>query len=425
MRARTTLLATLPLVGLVSCGEGPAASSGPRVVHDTIGDTVVVRTVSGSVWGEPATLVPDLSIGETEGDPHYLFGDVTSLAVAADGVIYVLDRQSTDVRAFDVSGVWMRTLGRRGEGPGELKRPDGVAVLSDGRVLVRDGGNQRIQTYGADGDALEEWPFRTGFYTSDPLWSDREDNVYAEVLMRRAQNPSDWRVGLIRYGPDGEMEDTVPVPRSGFDAPHVEGHSADGGANVSYQVPFAPSEQWTLHPDGYFVHGVSTDYRIDLLRAEAPPLRIERSYDPVAVQDGEKEAAERSVVRGIQATVPDWKWNGPSIPDHKPPFGALMTGRKGRLWVVVRQPATEEPNPDYDPGNTASQPTRWGEPTVFDVFQPDGTYLGRVGAPPGFSIYPRPFFRGDTVWAVTRDELGVQRVVRFHVAHGGSTTPSG
>ena len=419
MNSRAPLVVVLAALGVNACGHNRGSTIGPQVVRDTIGDTVVVRTLSGSTWGSPATMVAELSVGETEGDPHYLFGDVTSLAVAPDGTIYVLDRQSTDVRAFDPSGMWMRALGRRGEGPGELKQPDGVAVLSDGRVLVRDPGNQRIQTYGPSGTALAEWPLRTGFYTSDPLWSDRHDNVYAEILMREAQNPSDWRVGLIRYGSDGAIRDTLPVPRSGFDAPHVEGHSADGGANVSYGVPFAPSEQWTLHPDGYFLHGVSTDYRIDLLRTDAPPLRIEKSYDPVAVETGEKEAAQRRVVRGISATVPGWRWNGPSIPDHKPPFGTLMAGHGGRLWVIVRQPAKEEPNPDYDTKNAGSEQTRWVEPTAFDVFQPDGTYLGQVKAPDDFSTYPQPVLRGDTVWAVTRDALGVQRVVRFHVQVGG------
>ena len=34
-------------------------------------------------------------------------------------------------------------------------------------------------------------------------------------------------------------------------------------------------------------------------------------------------------------------------------------------------------------------------------------------APDGFKAYPAPVFDGDRVWAVTRDELGVQRVVRY------------
>ena len=69
-----------------------------------------------------------------------------------------------------------------------------------------------------------------------------------------------------------------------------------------------------------------------------------------------------------------------------------------------------------------SRPTRWSEPTAFDVFGEDGTCYGRVHAPEGFSTYPTPVIDGDYVWAVTRDELGVQRVVRFKVEMGRTET---
>lgn len=52
---------------------------------------------------------------------------------------------------------------------------------------------------------------------------------------------------------------------------------------------------------------------------------------------------------------------------------------------------------------------------TFDVFEADGTFLGSVRAPDGLSVFPEPVFRGDTLWALTRDELDVQRVVRYRV----------
>ena len=36
------------------------------------------------------------------------------------------------------------------------------------------------------------------------------------------------------------------------------------------------------------------------------------------------------------------------------------------------------------------------EPVLFDVFQEDGTYLGAVRAPDGFSGYPSPIFTRDS-----------------------------
>ena len=37
----------------------------------------------------------------------------------------------------------------------------------------------------------------------------------------------------------------------------------------------------------------------------------------------------------------------------------------------------------------------------------------------GFRVLAEPIFDGDHVWAVTRDELGVERVVRYRILVGG------
>ena len=116
---------------------------------------------------------------------------------------------------------------------------------------------------------------------------------------------------------------------------------------------------------------------------------------------------------------PGWNWSGPGIPDAKAPFTEILVARDGRIWVQLAQPAVEEDNPDYDPDVEGSQPTRWREPLVFDVFGEDGTYFGQVRPPEGFRAYPNPVIDGDYVWAVTADELGVQRVVRFRLTLDG------
>ena len=63
-------------------------------------------------------------------------------------------------------------------------------------------------------------------------------------------------------------------------------------------------------------------------------------------------------------------------------------------------------------------PVLWRTPLRFDVFEPDGTYLGVVAAPDGVS-FSNAVFDGDHVWGVTEDDLGVARVVRFRIVVGG------
>ena len=121
----------------------------------------------------------------------------------------------------------------------------------------------------------------------------------------------------------------------------------------------------------------------------------------------------------MQAFDPTWTWNGPPIPDHKPFFGDLVAGRDGRIWVAVPTEARAVENPDHDPEDPSSAPVLWRAPPRYDVFEPDGTYLGAVTPPQGFTGSTMPIFDGDHVWAVTHDDLGVPRVVRFRIVVGG------
>ena len=407
-------LATLPLVQ--ACGDA-RPDPGLQVVRDTVADTVVVRTLSGSVWGPGARLVPEVEIGVLEGADEYMFGSIASLAVAADGTIYVMDRQIPALRVYDADGAYRATWGREGGGPGEFAQPDGgLAVLSDGRVLIRDPGNARIQVYGPDGTALDTWPVVPGgFSSSNPMYRTVDDVLMTPTVMDLEVDITEWRTGLIRIDAQGNVLDTVPVPDV-HETPTIEARS-ENSASIN-TVPLSPGEHWSVHPDGFFVHGVADRYAVSLLR-EGDPLRIERETDPVPVTAGEKRQARALTTRDMRSTDPNWRWNGPDIPDTKPAFRNLYTGSDGRIWVMRYGAGIEGEDADYDPDDPDDVERRWSEPVLFDVFEDDGTFLGTVAAPPELSPYPPPVFRGDEVIAVTRDDLGVQRVVRYRVAQGG------
>lgn len=427
--ALALLAALLPSALATACAGDADAGSTLEVVRDTVGDTLVVRTLAGSVWNGPARLVPEVSIGVLEGEEHFMFGNLRSLAVAPDGTIFVMDAQIPAVRVFDPDGAYRTTLGRHGGGPGEFSQPDGgMAALSDGRLAVRDPGNGRLQVFGADLEPLATWPvIRGGFNTSNPLLVGRGDTLLTPVLMDQQADVSEWRTGLQRVDPaTGAVVDTLPVPDTGYEAPRLEARRVtEGGQSVSINsVPFSPTESWAYHPDGFFVHGISTAYRITLLRPDAP-LRVERAAEAVPVAPGERSEAEAQSTRNMRGTDPNWRWNGPAIPGEKPPYQGFWVGRDGRLWVRVAQAGVEGEDPDYDPTDPEDVPDRWSEPIAFDVFEADGTYLGRVDAPADLSLYPTPIFEGERVWAVTRDDLGVQRVVRFRVERGGQVVADG
>ncbi|WP_420447681.1 6-bladed beta-propeller [Candidatus Palauibacter sp.] len=418
-RISTIVIAAVFLAG---CDAAPGSGDGPEaeVVTETLGDTTVVRTLSGSVWGADATLVPEVSIGEVEGPDELLFGRIASIAVDDAGRIYVLDGQALNVRVFDPTGAYIETLGGPGEGPGELGTAGSVVALADGRVAVNDLLGFRIQVYGAGGREPETWTYSAGgvILRLQQLYADREGR--ALVLAPQASPGGGSVPHLLAFDASGAPRDTLIPPGGDFEPPSVELELVMGAGRartISQPVPLTARRYWTLNPDGRFVSGISTDYGIDVQQDDGV-LRIERAYEPVAVSEAERSYHRERLTRALRVTQPDWEWNGPPVPESKPPFRGLVTGRDGRIWVRLWTEASPEANEDHDPENARSEPVTWPSPLRYDVFEPDGTYLGAVNAPEGFAEFPQPVFDGDHAWAVTRDALDVERVVRFRIEVG-------
>jgi hypothetical protein len=338
--------------------------------------------------------------------------------VGRDGTIFLLDRQVPVVRAYRPDGTHLRDIGREGGGPGEYRQPDGMTTLPDGRVLVRDPGNARIAVFDSAGNYLEQWRLRGGFNTSTRFYADTAGNSYAMVLLESDAAVTEWRFGLARYGPDGTVLDTIPAPTWDYERARVVA-SQEGNTSVN-TVPFTPQVTWTFSPLGYMVGGLSSDYRIDLFRVGEPVLRIEREWTPVPVLAEEADERVRSQTAQFQRDFGSWRWNGPSIPDTKPPFRNVIAGGEGNIWVLTSQrgePTMTQAEAREEEARTRMPPIRFEEPPALDVFTPDGRFLGPVRVPSTFSVYPEPIVRGDTVWAVTRDDLDVATIVRFRLVH--------
>ncbi len=420
--AQRLITVCLLAVSGVGCGADTGSpATGPEVVTQVLGDTTVVRTLSGSVWGAEATLVPEMSIGELDGPEEYLFGSIYSITVDDDGRVFVLDGQARDIRVFDAEGTYVATVARRGEGPGELSNASSVAVLPNGRVIAHEAGDMLVKVVGPAPLDREQWAYPPGAIVL-PVKPLRIDRLGRVLVPAAGTTPNgDFVQYLYAMGSDGEILDSLTPPAGGFKPPSVEVRlrmQVAGRSTAQVAVPLTARHYWTTSPTGQFLSGTSADYRIDVVRNDGV-LRIERAYEPVPTSEDERDYHRERITQSLRRTQPDWSWNGPPIPDAKPPFKGLVAGRDGRIWVQLWTEAHPVANEDHNPENPLSAPVIWESPVRYDAFEPDGTYLGRLAAPDGFGVLAEPIFDGDHVWAVTRDELGVERVARYRILVGG------
>jgi DNA-binding beta-propeller fold protein YncE len=92
----------------------------------------------------------------TRGGPP--FNHPTGVAMAPNGDLYVSDGYgNARVHQFSIDGKLIRSWGEPGVGPGQFHVPHNLIATSDGRVLVADRENDRVQVFTSDGDFLSEW----------------------------------------------------------------------------------------------------------------------------------------------------------------------------------------------------------------------------------------------------------------------------
>lgn len=108
--------------------------------------------------------------------PGKPFNHPTDVAIAANGDVYVSDGYAgSAVHHFAADGALLEAWGELGDGPGQFLTPHAIWLMTDGRAVVVDRDNNRLQVFGARGAHLATW---TGFYKPMDVWGDAQDRLY-------------------------------------------------------------------------------------------------------------------------------------------------------------------------------------------------------------------------------------------------------
>jgi len=86
-----------------------------------------------------------------------MFRQVTDMAWDPAGNTYISDGYiNSRIAKIDKSGNWLKSWGEAGDQPGQFNTPHSIAVDAQGRVYVADRGNRRIQVFDSDGKFLRQ-----------------------------------------------------------------------------------------------------------------------------------------------------------------------------------------------------------------------------------------------------------------------------
>jgi hypothetical protein len=343
-----------------------------------------------------------LRLGSLDGPAAEQFGYARDLAPLPDGGVAVLDAQAAEVRVFGPDGAHVRTLGKRGQGPGEFTSPVALARVAGDSLAVYDSRLGRVTVFAPDGSlgrvvtvAFDGYgrPYRASFFSDVRMVGQSTFTPGSLGADGEAAFHQDSAV-LVVNTPTGALVDTVGIQPTSEEVLTIT--QSDQGISITkVGVRFARSGVFVAHPDGVW-SGFGDHWELRLHDpADGQLKRIVRApgLDRPLTDAEAKSIVDEALARD---TTPDqlraWrKLNELSPrPELRPAYDRLLVDDQERLWL------REWPG-------ASSGTLRWW------VFAVDGGLLGQVNVPGGFQLLA---VSGAQAWGVTRDELGVPYVER-------------
>ncbi len=371
MRAKSTIAgcAIVPALLLAACE--PRVTRDAVVVRVSAGVTIVDSDGNQPVWTSETAwrlaFPPRIQVGNQPYDPSQRIFGAEHTRRMPDGGIVVANRGLGDIRIFDAGGYHVQTI-RIVVDPtiltGRPRRvypmsPDSLVVyLGGGQLVLRDGEFQLQQRATVERpDGLEE----TELEPARDFFADHTVLFRGEVpLDPSLTGLQRTRMRLMRYGIDGRLIETFGE----FDADteivgeeiYVWGPSAHVAVADS-TIWYAPGDRWELReiaPGGRTLR----IFRIDR------PMDVVMGADLSAFRVGAVRQLTDAGEANAEAIV-----DGYTYAETFPAWSEILVDEVGNIWA--RAYRWFEMGADYP----------------WDVFDPEGRYLGEVIVPYPLTVH--------------------------------------
>jgi hypothetical protein len=347
---------------LVSFGGQKAEWKGKIEVKNGV---KVVKNPKKPMYGEDVFIIEEeLSFGDNEEDENYMFSEISHITVDNDGRIYILDRRESHVKLFDQEGKYVRTIGRKGQGPGELNDPIFVYFPRNELLVTQF---ERLSFFSPEGEFLRSILMKKESPTRARC--DSHGNIIGTDTVFDFENPYTFYHVLKTY--DSEIEPIKELVR-------IKVHRKRGVV-----TRFGPNIYMTVDDEDNIIFGYSKDYELQIFNPEGDLIKkIMREYDPAEVTEEEKEES-------TQGRLSITKFQ---IPKYHPAFVRFVHDEAGRLYVQ-----------SYEKGEGFNV-------YYHDVFDRDGRYIAKI------QLKRAPvIFRDGKLYSLEEDEDGYQYVKRYKV----------
>ena len=327
-----------------------------------------------------------LTIGESEGDENYLFGDSLYVSMDDQWYYYVTDWDRKRIQKYSQEGRYLLSIGRQGEGPGEFGNVWTPQFDRNGNIYVRDIANHKVAFFTKEGKHVKDIRMETGVGDIHILSN-------GNYFTYKTENIKDANVSryLYVYGVyNTELDLLSEIHRDYHNLPNRGNKSrTEFVAGILSAGAFQPSLIYHVTEEGLIYAGFPEKYEICIYNQEGKLQKIvSREYDRAKVSQKHRDDffdnQSEILLQRINADESQRKEvrKFMKYPKYLPAYRSFSLMDNGWLYVVV-----DAMGEDF---------------SVIDLFDEDGLFVGQFESEiPHFGL---KFKHGKAFAAVTIDD---------------------
>ena len=197
-------------------------------------------------------------------DENQFFKFPQDIKVGGDGLIYIADSINNRIQVFDARGNFKKSIGKRGQGPGDLLEPLSIALDKYNNLLVCDTGNLRVESFDPSGCYVNSFRFESKKPTGIAVNQKNEILLYSfeksftsnslvyvlssqgKTLRTIGANPDKAKSIFANESIFFALDTQDNIYISFYSTPYYHKYSTDGESllMVTYEIPYKKS---TVH----------------------------------------------------------------------------------------------------------------------------------------------------------------------------------
>lgn len=355
----------------ISCSQNKSDWKGSIEIVDGV---TIVKNPKDPMYGEEVfSIEEELFIGNHKLNEEPVFISAEIVRVDDSENIYVLDFKASQIKVFDQTGNPIRTIGRKGQGPGEYQLVRYMDIPSSLELMILDLGNKRITHLSLQGEIINE--VSTGKYRFlSMVRPDSKGNYYGTY---RLFKEGGYLTNIVKF--DENLNITNKI------ATYESKRPAAGTIEMATNLP-----HFQVTKDDNIVWGFDSEYEFTVMDIEGQIIKkIIKDFNPQRITDIDQKRMLKERFTDTGRSIPE----GYKIifPENFPAYRHFTIDDQGRFFVQTYKYIE-------------------GKGQLYDVFDCEGKYLAQIP----LKIIPRAW-KKEKLYTIEENEDGFQMVKRYKV----------